>query len=135
MPGENAPNMQAESQTPMALRRFALLQEVARWGDGISLYDSFASAGRAFASEGIVIFEQPAETRVHGIFTRGEFNLDAPHVGSRPGHVHDQRNFSHMNAEYGAMVIRQILERWRAGEGDVARVAPAVQPAASPNFA
>jgi hypothetical protein len=135
MPGENAPNMQSESQTPTGLRRFALLQQAARWGDGCSLFDIFASAGHAFEREGIVVFEQPAETRVSGIFTRGEFNRNAPHVAALAGHVHDQGNFSHMNADYGAIVIRQILERWRGGAGDIARTGRTAQPAAQPNFA
>jgi hypothetical protein len=135
MPGENAPNMQPESQTATDLQRFALLQQATRWGDGPSLYDTLAFVGRALARDGIVIFEQPVETRVSGIFTRGEFNHDAPHVSLEGLHVHDQRNFSHMNADYGAIVIGQILERWRRDAGDDARAEPAAQPAVSPNFA
>ena len=59
-----------------------------------------------------IFVRQPAETLATEIFTKPEYATDAPcepYRDGRPFTFHPPDDLSHMNASYGALVMRDIL--------------------------
>jgi hypothetical protein len=93
-------------------RRLHGLKQAVKWQDDESLDVAFSAARAALEREGLVIFQQPPDTRTSNIFTRQEFSNHSP---SLTGLNVPENDYSHMNAGYGAVVVRQILDRLRNG--------------------
>jgi hypothetical protein len=79
---------------------------------GTELYRLFVRAAQTTVSSlGISFLEQPAETRTLGILTKETYRYFDPAK---------KVDYAHMNAEYGAAVLRHLVPQYRALTGGAA---------------
>jgi hypothetical protein len=98
-----------------------VLRQAAEWHDEASLSVAYSVARDALSDDVDYIFEQPPQTLDGLIFTRGEYSKE--HLFSKSQTTHKE-DYVHMNARFGELMIRQLLERARA---DLAASAPDAQ--------
>ncbi len=91
--------------------RISSLKEAVLWRDEEALYSAFVAAYADLAHSGHAIFEQPAQTRISCIFTRQEYARGSVRLTENLNIAHPEDDYTHANAVYGAIAVRQILER------------------------
>jgi hypothetical protein len=95
--------------------RIASLKQAVAWHDEEALLRAFAAMRADLAQRGHAIFEQPAETRISTIFSRPEYARGSVRLTKNLNRAHPEDDYMHMNANYGAIVVRQILSRVASG--------------------
>lgn len=85
-------------------------EELAKWPLA-ARYDGFAED--RVRSFGASYLPQPPETLVNHVFTRREYCLDAVHL-TRQESGAEEGNLSHMNARFGALVLRDLAAYLRS---------------------
>lgn len=108
MPSQLALTTTATQKTEFSAAQLAALRQAAKWQDEASLGDAFSGACAAFSSSENIIFEQPPHTRDRHIFTRQEYSKCSVIPGSQAIRKAD---FVHTNANFGELMVRQILQR------------------------
>ena len=91
--------------------RISLLKGAIKWHDEETLYAAFSAMCADFAQGDHIVFEQPAQTRISGIFTRQEYGRGSVRLTKNFNVAHPENDYLHMNADYGVLVVRQILDR------------------------
>jgi hypothetical protein len=107
MPSETALDNAPADMIPLNASRLKALRQASRWGDEAYLHAAYARAAATFSGNDGRIFIQPEQTCVRGIFTHREYSAVAAGWASTK---YPQFDFAHMNAGFGALMVRQILQ-------------------------
>jgi hypothetical protein len=99
------------SATPFEATRISTMKQAVAFHDEEVLHSAFAALCADLAQRGHTTFEQPPETRVSSIFSREEYARGSVRLTKNLNIAHPEDDYAHMNAKYGAIVMRQILER------------------------
>ena len=108
MPSRSVLAAAPAQKSALSTQRLSALRQAAKWHDEKSLGDAFSAGSAALSRSEDVIFEQPAHTLDTPIFTQQEYSRGSISLGNLPDREDD---FVHMNARFGELMIRQILER------------------------
>jgi hypothetical protein len=108
MPSQSVLTTAPIQKTDLAALRLSALRRAAQWHDERSLGDAYSAARAALSAEEDIVFEQPARTLAAHIFTLPEYSDGSIGLADLPSPVGD---FMHMNARFGALMVRQVLDR------------------------
>jgi hypothetical protein len=88
-----------------------VVRQAAKWHDAVSLSVAYSVARDALSGEVDYIFEQPPQTLDGLIFTKGEYSKE--HLFSK-SHATHKEDYVHMNARFGELMIRKLLQHARS---------------------
>jgi hypothetical protein len=86
-----------------------LYRAVTAHGDDARLDDTFGALLAEYAEEGVAVLDQPASTRTGRVFTADRWGVEIREPGPR-------RDYIHMNGDYGALALEQIITACEALE-------------------
>ena len=86
-----------------------LYRAVTADGDDGRLDDTFKALLAEYAAEGVIALDQPPSTRTGRVFTAERYGVENREPGPR-------QDFIHMNGDYGALTLLQIIEASEALE-------------------
>jgi hypothetical protein len=87
----------------------ALLKSTVAYHDDITLAHYFTAVTGALVKEGRQISSPPTASRSGYLFTKREFSVGSVRLSKNLATPHDEDDFEHMNKEYGALQLRELL--------------------------
>lgn len=97
------------------LRRRAAKRDVWRDlsnnGDGAALAALLGELRAAFQAKELTILDQPDATKSGALYTKSFYSRDSVRLGNDLSEKHDDTDYFHMNARYGAEVLRDLAKK------------------------
>jgi hypothetical protein len=83
------------------------LRRMSEGGDGTIIQGVYREVVARLASDGLIVLDQPAQTIAEDVFTDEMYSVGSKRLAS--AEEHGEEDHSHMNPEYGALVLEALL--------------------------